>query len=62
MLTELNIESKKDGIKMHMGKTKEMLNKLAKEKDIVIENQSIEKVEEYVYLGTLTKISKKLDI
>ena len=49
-------------MKMHMGKTKVMFNKFAKEKDIIIENQSIEKLEEYVYLGTLTKMSKKLDI
>ena len=62
MLTELNTESKKDGMKMHTGKTKVMFNKFAKEKDIIIENQSIEKLEEYVYLGTLTKMSKKLDI
>ena len=62
MLTELNTESKTDGMKMHMGKTKVMFNKFAKEKDIIIENQSIEKVEECVYLGTLTKMSKKLDI
>ena len=58
MLTELNMESKKDGMKMHMGKTKVMFKKFAKEKDIIIENQSIEKVEEYMYLGTLTKMSK----
>ena len=62
MLTELNTESKKDGMKMHMGKTKVMFKKFAKEKDIIIENQSIEKVEEYVYVGTLTEMSKKLDI
>ena len=44
---------------MHMGKTKVLFNKFAKEKDIIIENQSNKKVEEYVYLGTLTKMSKK---
>ena len=32
MLTELNTESKKDGMKMHMGKTKVMFNKLPKKK------------------------------
>ena len=32
MLTELNTESKKDGMKMHMGKTKVMFNKFTKEK------------------------------
>ena len=47
---------------MHMGKTKVLFNKFAKEKDIIIENQKIKKVEEYVYLGTLTKMSKKIDI
>ena len=52
MTTKLNTESKKDG----------MFNKFAKEKDIIIENQSIEKAEENVYLGTITKMSKKLDI
>ena len=62
MLTELNTESKKDEMKMHLEKTKVMFNKFTKKKDIIIENQSIEKVEEYVYLGTLTKMSKKLNI
>jgi hypothetical protein len=54
MLKELNVESKKEGLKMHMEKA--MLNKFAEVKDFEIENQIIENVNKYVYLGALSKM------
>jgi hypothetical protein len=61
MLKELNVESKKNGLKMHMGETKAMFNTFAEVKDIVIENQVIENVNEHVYLDVLTKLEIGLD-
>jgi hypothetical protein len=54
MLKELNVESKKEGLKMHMEKA--MLNIFAEVKDFEIENQIIENVNKYVYLGALSKM------
>ena len=50
MLSELNIENKKDGLTMHMGKTKAMFNKLANKKDIMAEEEKIEHVK-WIYLS-----------
>ena len=49
-LDNLNEESKKVGLKMHKGKTKYMTH-LSTEDSIQVEDQDIEKVEEYKYLG-----------
>ena len=58
MLSELNIKSKKDGLKMHMGKTKAMFKKFANKKDIMVEEKNIEHVNDYIYLGVLTKMER----
>ena len=54
-LNDLNKESKKVGLKMHKGKTKYMTN-VATDEKIFIEDQEIEKVEEYKYLGQTLKL------
>ena len=52
---DLNKESKKVGLKMHKGKTKYMTN-VATDEKIFIEDQEIERVEEYKYLGQTLKL------
>ena len=54
-LNDLNKESKKVGLKMHKGKTKYMTN-VATDEKIFIEDQEIERVEEYKYLGQTLKL------
>ena len=49
-LNKLNTESKKCGRKIHKGKTKFMTN-FETDKEIKIENEKLEKVESYNYLG-----------
>ena len=49
-LNQLNTESKKIGLKIHKGKTKYMSNFECKS-EIKIEEDIIEEVEEYKYLG-----------
>ena len=49
-LNELNQESKKIGLKIHKGKTKYMTN-FQSDETIVVENDVIEKVDRYKYLG-----------
>ena len=53
MLTELNEASKSVGLHMNLRKTKVMCNKFTEQADksFEIENQRIEKVEHYIYLG-----------
>ena len=53
MLTELNEASKSVGLHMNLHKTKVMCNKYTEQSDEIleIENQQIEKVEHYIYLG-----------
>ena len=54
-LNDLNTESKKVGLKMHKGKTKYMTNYQTDE-TIVIENEIIEKVDQYKHLGQTVKL------
>ena len=49
-LNDLNKESKKIGLKIHKGKTKYMTN-FQSDETIEIENETIEKVDRYNYLG-----------
>ena len=53
MLNQLSDESKVLGLKMNMKKTKVMFNKYINENIIQVNNNTIEHVEEYVYLGQL---------
>ena len=55
LLNDLNRESKKVGLKIHKGKTKYMTNYQTKDR-IVIENEEIEKVDQYKYLGQTVKL------
>ncbi len=51
-LNNLNIQSKKIGLNMHKGKTKYMTNTNINEEDVIeIEDQTIEMVNKYKYLG-----------
>ena len=52
-LNKLNTESKKCGLKIHKGKTKFMTN-FETDEEIKIENEKLEKVESYIYLGQIT--------
>jgi Reverse transcriptase (RNA-dependent DNA polymerase) len=62
MISQLNEESNKLGMKMNMKKTKVMFNKFSTEIDIQINGMQIGKVDEYVYLGQLvTMQSDKTD-
>ena len=54
-LNNLNSESLKVGLKIHKGKTKYMTNH-ADNKDILIDQQKIEKVTEFKYLGQTTHL------
>ncbi|GFN74508.1 endonuclease-reverse transcriptase [Plakobranchus ocellatus] len=52
-LERLNSESKKVGMKIHKGKTKYMTNYIT-ERPILIDNENIELVTKYTYLGQTT--------
>ena len=54
-LKHLNLESLKVGFKIHRGKTKYMANH-ADSEDILIDQQKIEKVTEFKYLGQTTHL------
>ena len=54
-LNNLNSESLKVGLKIHKGKTKYMTNH-ADSEDILIDQQKIEKVTEFKYLGQTTHL------
>ena len=54
-LNNLNSESLKVGLKIHKGKTKYMTNHTDSE-DILIDQQKIEKVTEFKYLGQTTHL------
>ena len=54
-LNNLNSESLKVGLKIHKGKTKYMTNH-ADSEDILIDQQKIEKVTEFKYLGQITHL------
>ena len=49
MLTELYTESKKDELKMHLGKTKAFFNDYV-EKEIKVDNKEIKLIEECIYV------------
>ena len=53
MLSDINKESKKVGLKMNKAKTKILLNSKASVEPITIDNEQLEKVNEYIYLGQL---------
>ena len=57
-LNKLNTESNKIGLKIHRGKTKFMTN-YESDKEVQIENQKIEKVKNYKYLGQNTVFENK---
>ena len=68
MLEELNREGMKDGMKMNKKKTRVMFNTQGKKYQrtgIKIDNEKIEEVEEYIYLGQLitanNEINKEID-
>ena len=54
-LNKLNAKSKELGLKMHKGKTKYMTNYVNNQK-IYIENEEIEQVKDYKYLGQTTHL------
>ena len=57
-LNKLNTESKKCGLKIHKGITKFMTN-FETDEEIKIENEKLEKVESYNYLGQITTTNRK---
>ena len=58
MLTDLSRESNKVGLKMNKGKTKLMFNDKATKKPIKIDDEALEEVKEYIYLGQLITLGK----
>ena len=61
MMTDLNRESKKVGLKMNKTKTKVMFNNKVPKKPIEIEDEILEEVDEYINLGQLIKVEKDHD-
>ena len=57
-LNKLNTESKKCGLKIHKGKTKFMTN-FETDEEIKIENEKLEKVISYNYLGQIRQIESQ---
>ncbi len=51
MIEELNGENLKVGLKMNLKKTKEMFNNQLAGQQIIIGNETVERVKEYIYLG-----------
>ena len=60
-LNNLNSKSMKVGLKIHKGKAKYMTN-VADSKDILINQEQIEKVAEFKYLGQTTHLKKKKNL
>ena len=58
MLSDLNRESLKVGLKMNKRKTKVMFNTNVQSNTIKIDNETIEEVDEYSYLGQVLKLTK----
>ena len=58
MLSDLNKESNKVGLKMNKGKTKVMFNDKANKGTIRIDEEALEEVNEYIYLGQLITLGK----
>ena len=61
MLNDLNRESIKVGLKMNRKKTKVMFNNKVPQKVIQIEGETLEEVDEYIYLGQIIKLEKDHD-
>lgn len=59
-IQELNNSSKISGMKINMNKTKVMFNKRIIAQPIYIEEQELEKVEDYVYLGHTIKMDNNI--
>ena len=57
-MNKLNTESKKCGLKIHKGKTKFMTN-FETDEETKLENEKLEKVESYNYLGQITTANRK---
>lgn len=53
MISQLNLESKRLGMKMNMKKTNVMFNRFSREMEVQVDGMKIGKVDEYVYLGQL---------
>ena len=62
MLNDLNRESLKVGLKMNRSKTKIMFNRNANKLNIKLEDEDLEQVEEYNYLGQIIKLEKDHEI
>ena len=60
LLTDLNRESMKVGLRMNRTKTKVMFNDKVTPKTIEIEGEALEEVDEYIYLGQLIKLRKTM--
>ena len=58
MLNDINRESLKVALKMHKGKTKVMFNDKAQGRVIRMDNETLEVVEEYNYLGEILKLTR----
>ena len=58
MLNDLNRESFKVGLKMHKGKTRLMFNDKTQRRVIRVDNETLEVVEEYNYLGQILKLTR----
>ena len=58
MVSDLNKESLKVGLKMNKSKTKVMFNSKVQSKAIKIDGEDLEEVEEYNYLGQMLKLNK----
>ena len=56
MLNDLNRESLKVGLKMHKGKTR--VKDKAQHRVIRVDNETLEIVEEYNYLGQILKLTR----
>ena len=61
MLEELNRESLKVGLKMNKKKTKIMFNRHIQAEQIQIQNEALEVVDEYVYLGQLIQTNTSFE-
>ena len=61
MLEELNRESLKVGLKMNKKKTKIMFNRHIQAEQIQIQNEALEVVDEYVYLGQLVQTNTSFE-
>ena len=61
MLSDLNREIKKVGLKMNRTKTKVMFNDKVQKKVIQVGGEALEVVDEYIYLGQVIKLEKDHD-